>query len=136
MRQHSLKTTYLIHKTLVSNDLLMTKIDEANIQLLVSQMNTTFPNVVITRTSIKSERGNKDFIGDIVSFNIRVYSDKYDVGVDIADTIRFILENREFQDDSIRIENIILTGATETMSYDTFVQDMNFQCEVSHPIND
>jgi hypothetical protein len=135
MRQHSIKTSYLIHKTLVSDNDLLELVPEENIQLLFAQEGTTFPHVLITRTGIRSERGNKDFIGDIVNFNILVVSDKYEVGADIADTIRFDIENHILQDSEIdiRLENIILTGASERMSYDAFIQEMNFSAEVIKP---
>lgn len=138
MRQHSIKTSYLIHKTLVSDDDLLELVPEENIQLLFAQEGTTFPHVIIARTGIRSERGNKDFIGDIVNFNILVVSDKYEAGADIADAIRFDIENHILQDSEIdiRLENIILTGASERMNYDAFIQEMNFSAEVSRPISD
>ena len=137
MRQHSIKTSYLIHKTLVSDDDLLELVPEENIQLLFAQEGTTFPHVIIARTGIRSERGNKDFIGDIVNFNILVVSDKYEAGADIADAIRFDIENHILQDSEIdiRLENIILTGASERMNYDAFIQEMNFSAEVSKPIS-
>ena len=136
MRQHSIKTSYLIHKTLVSDNNLLELVPEENIQLLFAQEGTTFPHVLITRTGIRSERGNKDFIGDIVNFNIIVVSDKYEIGADIADMIRFDIENHILQNSEIdiRLENIILTGASERMSYDAFIQEMNFSAEGSKPI--
>jgi len=138
MRQHSIKTSYLIHKTLVSDTDLLELVPEENIQLLFAQEGTTFPHVIIARTGIRSERGNKDFIGDIVNFNILVVSDKYEAGADIADAIRFDIENHILQDSEIdiRLENIILTGASERMNYDAFIQEMNFSAEVSRPISD
>lgn len=134
MRQHSIKTTYLIHKTLAENTTVNALIPEANMFLLVENMDKPFPHLVIKRTNITSERGTKDFIGDIVSFNISVYADKYEVGAEIADAARLALEGWILQDESIRLENIQLTSASEDWSYDTYIQSMNFRAEVSNPI--
>ena len=134
MRQHSIKTTYLVHKTLAQNELVNTLIPESNMYLLVNNTDAQYPYLVIKRTNIQSERGNKDFIGDIVNFNINVYSDKYEEGANIADAVRLALEGWILQDESIRLENIQLTSASEDWSYDTCIQSMNFRAEVSNPI--
>lgn len=134
MRQHSIKTTYLVHKTLAQNELVNTLIPESNMYLLVNNTDAQYPFLVIKRTNIQSERGNKDFIGDIVNFNINVYSDKYEEGANIADAVRLALEGWILQDESIRLENIQLTSASEDWSYDTCIQSMNFRAEVSNPI--
>lgn len=136
MRQHSIKSTYLIHKTLVENDEITTLIPEENIFLLQALPDTLFPYAVITRTGIKSERGNKDFIGDIVTFNIKVFSDKYNIGVDIADAIRLSIENYILSDELIKMENITLISSKESIYYDTFIQEMDFSAEVSRPSTD
>ena len=134
MRQHSIKTTYLVHKTLAQNESVNTLIPESNMYLLVNNTDAQYPYLVIKRTNITSERGNKDFIGDIVNFNINVYSDKYEEGANIADAVRLALEGWILQDESIRLENIQLTSASEDWSYDTCIQSMNFRAEVSNPI--
>jgi len=134
MRQHSIKTTYLIHKTLAENTTVNVLIPETNMYLLKNDMDSPYPYLVIKRTNITSERGNKDFIGDIVNFNINVYSDKYEDGANIADAVRLALEGWILQDESIRLENIQLTSASEDWSYDTCMQSMNFRAEVSNPI--
>ena len=77
MRQHSLKTTYLIHETLVKDENITSLINEKNIYLLIAEQEVTFPYCIIRRTGCKSENGNRDFAGDIVSFNIKIYSNKY-----------------------------------------------------------
>ena len=134
MRQHSIKTTYLIHKTLIDNSDMTELIPEENMYLLVAEPETDYPYLVIKRTGIQSERGNKDFSGDIVSFSITVYSDKYDEAADIADAARFSIENHILQDDSVRLENIQITGASEDWVSDAYEQTVSFRAEVIKPI--
>lgn len=132
MRQHSIKTTYLIHKTLAENTTVNSLIPEANMYLLINNMDSDFPYLVIRRTNIQSERGDKDFIGDIVNFNITVYSDDYYEGANIADAVRLALEGWILNDDEIHLENILLTTASEEWYNDTCMQSMNFRAEVSN----
>lgn len=135
MRQHSIKTTYLIHDTLVKNADVTALLNEDNLFLLVAEPEVNYPYAVIKRTGIQSERGNKDFAGDIVNFSINVYSDKYDEAADIADAIRFALEGWILQDSNIRLENITITSATEDWVSDAYEQTLSFRAEVVGPID-
>lgn len=133
MRQHSIKTTYLIHEYLVSNQDLMKLIPESNVFLVVGEPEANYPYVTITRTSIKTPaQTNKDFNEDVVTFNIKVYSDKYDEDVDIADMIRLLLERRIISDELIRISQIQLTYCSEQWIGDAYQQNMDFQCIVEN----
>lgn len=135
MRQHSLKTSNLIHKKLIENETVMGLIPEENIYLCAADANTNYPYAVIRRTGIQSETGNKDFSGDIVSFTINVFSDEdnYDLGVDITDAIRFALEGWILEYDNIRLENIQLTSASEDWVSDAYMQSISFRAEVVKP---
>lgn len=134
MRQHSIKTTYLIHHTLINNSAVSELISENNIFLLVAEPEVNYPYAVIKRTGIMSGRGDKDYIEDTVNFRIDVYSDKYDQAADIADAIRFALEGWVLQDSSIRLTNITLTSANEDWVTDAYEQSISFKAEVSGPI--
>lgn len=132
MRTHSIKTTYLIHKTLSSNEDLLKLIDDDNMFLVVAEPEAVYPYIVITRQSIRSSRHTKDFTPDVVLFNIKVYAESYNTDVDIADTIRFILEGNVLSDSTIgiRLTNIELTSITENWVGDSYLQSMDFQAEV------
>lgn len=133
MRQHSLKTTYLIHKTLVNNTDLMKLVSEQNVYLLVAEANTVYPYVIIKRDGISSNPGNKDFAGDRVQFSIKVYSDEYDVAVNIADSIRFLIENNILEDELVHLSNIQLISSLEAWVSDAYEQTMVFSAEVTRP---
>ena len=133
MRTHSIKTTYLIHEALVSDTELMKLIKEKNIFLVIGEEEAMFPYAVITRTSIKTpSRSNKDNSEDVVTFNIKVYSDKYNVGIDVADAIRLFLERRVLTDNNIRISQTELTFCSEQWVGDAYLQNMDFQCTVEN----
>lgn len=135
MRQHSIKTTYLIHKTFVEDTELMKLIPEAHVYLLVAEADTDYPYAIIRRDGISSERGNKDFVGDKVQFTVKVYSDKYDESVNIADAMRFSIENHILEDELIRLQNINIVSSTEAWVSDSYEQSMTFSAEVVKPIN-
>ena len=135
MRQHSLKTTYLIHKTLASDTELLKLISDKNIYLLVAEPETVFPYAIIKRDNVSTETGNKDMAGDRVSFSIKVYSDKYDVAINIADCMRFLIEGHVYQDNEIRLQNIKFISSSEAWVSDSYEQSMSFSAEVTNPIN-
>lgn len=134
MRQHSLRTTYLIHKTLVENEEITALVPEEQIVLLLNVVDGVWPLVTIRRAGITPARGNKDFAGDNVTFNITVYSDKYDETIDIAEAIRYSLEGYDLQDEEVRLEDIRLISASEEWNDYCFEQSMTFGAEVLNPI--
>lgn len=137
MRQHSIKTTYLIHKVLVEDQDLMTLIGGADhIQLLIGDpdINTMYPIINIKRDLVSPMKSNKDFGSDRVQFSIKVYSDNYKSSIDIADTIRFALEWHTFQDNEIKLVNVELVSCSENWVRDAYEQSLTFNSEVVHPI--
>ena len=137
MRQHSIKTTYLIHKVLVEDQDLMTLIGGADhIQLLIGDpdINTIYPIINIKRDLVSPMKSNKDFGSDRVQFSIKVYSDNYKSSIDIADAIRFALEWHTFQDNEIKLVNVELVSCSENWVKDAYEQSLTFISEVVHPI--
>lgn len=137
MRQHSIKTTYLIHKVLVEDQDLMTLIGGAeHIQLLIGDpdINTMYPIINIKRDLVSPMKSNKDFGSDKVQFSIKVYSDNYKSSIDIADAIRFALEWHTFQDNEIKLVNVELVSCSENWVKDAYEQSLTFISEVVHPI--
>lgn len=137
MRQHSIKTTYLIHKVLVEDQDLMTLIGGADhIQLLIGDpdINTMYPIINIKRDLVSPMKSNKDFGSDRVQFSIKVYSDDYKNSIDIADAIRFALEWHTFQDTEIKLVNVELVSCSENWVKDAYEQSLTFISEVLHPI--
>lgn len=137
MRQHSIKTTYLIHKVLVEDQDLITLIGSAeHIQLLIGDpdINTMYPIINIKRDLVSPMKSNKDFGSDRVQFSIKVYSDNYKSSIDIADAIRFALEWHTFQDNEIKLVNVELVSCSENWVKDAYEQSLTFISEVVHPI--
>lgn len=138
MRQHSIKTTYLIHKVLVEDQDLITLIGGAeHIQLLIGDpdINTMYPIINIKRDLVSPMKSNKDFGSDRVQFSIKVYSDNYKSSIDIADAIRFALEWHTFQDNEIKLVNVELVSCLENWVKDAYEQSLTFISEVVHPIS-
>lgn len=134
MRQHSIKATYLIHKTLVDDTDFIKLIPEINIWPVVVKADQAYPYLVIKRDSIQTNNGTKDFWPDVITFSIRIFSDDWDQTVDIADAARFLLENRIIQDDVLRMERITLISSSEDWVGDAYEQTLVFRAEVVAPI--
>ena len=133
MRQHSIKATLLIHKTLVDDTEFIKLIPENSIWPVVVKEDQKYPYMVIKRDSIQPDRGNKDFWPDIITFSLEVYSSNYNETVEIADAARFLLEGKIIQDENLRLEHIELNGSAEDFVQDAYVQTMGFKANVLKP---
>lgn len=131
MAKHSLKSTFYIHEKLIDTQSVINLIDEDNIFLLVAEAETDYPYAVITRTRINSTNENKDFNTDEIGFNIRIWSDKYDEAVEIADAMRAALEGRVIEtDDNEIIDSITLTSSSESWTGDAYLESIDFTADI------
>lgn len=130
MRKHSLKSTQYIHNKLINTSSVTNLINENNIFLLIAEAETKYPYVVITRTKISSRDENKDFNTDEIGVNIKVWSDKYDEAVNIADAIRFAIEGKEVEVDNETMDSIVLSSSTESWTGEAYLQSMDFTAEI------
>lgn len=131
MAKHSLKSTFYIHNKLISTSSITSLISENNIFLLIAEAETKYPYAVITRTRINSTNDNKDFNTDEIGFNIRIWSDKYDEAVEIADAMRAALEGRVIEtDDNEIIDSITLTSSSESWTGDAYLESIDFTAEI------
>lgn len=130
MRKHSLKSTQYIHNKLINTTNVVNLINENNIFLLIAEPDTKYPYVVITRTRVTSRDENKDFNTDEIGVNIKVWSDKYDEAVNIADAIRFAIEGKEIDTDTETMDSIVLSSSSESWTGEAYLQSMDFTAEI------
>lgn len=123
---HSLLITKYIRTILSANTSLMERISIDRFFPIDAKQGTTFPFCVIQRTGIQTN-GTKDGRNeDNVNITLLLVDDDYIDSVEIADEIRNWLEGHRYKDDSIDIRQIILTGCSETMYNDAYIQQLNF----------
>ena len=92
---------------------------------LVANPNTTFPFLVYRRIGYQP-RNNKDYVGEIITIEMNIASESYQEGVDIANSVADILQNKETD----IIETIQLVNVYEMYLQDTFIQNLQFRIEL------
>lgn len=119
---------------LLENDTELTQmLGEGKIFPLIAKEGTLYPLVVYTRDSVQT-RYTKAYPAihwdNTVSISYRVYSDKYDEALDIANKIRNVLEGHSFTGQDIKINEIQLSGCYEAFVDDAFVETITFSTMV------
>ena len=92
---------------------------------LVANPNTTFPFLVYRRIGYQP-RSNKDYRGEVVTMELNIATESYQEGVDIANQVADILQNKETE----IIEDIQLMNVSEMYLQDTFIQNLQFRIEL------
>lgn len=111
-----------INRLLNDNNVLKIK---NKIYPLVANANTTFPFAVYRRIGYQP-RNNKDYVGEIVSMEINIATEKYYEGVEIANSVADILNGKQTD----LIEDIQLTNISEMYLQDTYLQNIQIQIEL------
>ena len=101
---------------------------------LIAKEGTQYPLVIYTRESISTRYTKPTYpVGgwdNTVSISYRIYSDKYDEALEIANLIRNILEGRNYKDQNIVINHVELVSCYESFVEDAFVQTLTFSTMV------
>jgi hypothetical protein len=93
---------------------------------LVADTKTSFPFIVYRRTGITYNNNTKDRIlyKEIATLEIRVASDKYDEGIEIAEAVRSALLNIKGIYADLDIYQIELVDSEEIYNEDTYLQNI------------
>lgn len=132
----------LIYSTVTSNDDInsyisnvvttngVTTYENPRIYPIVAPNDTIFPFIVYTRSTVYPARDTKDgWCDDKVSFQITVASDKYDESAVLADKVRDLFENCKITNSELSISNIRMVSVSEMFQDDTYIQNINFDCD-------
>ena len=131
MANNSLLIGKLIYQTL-SNDAGITQYVGDNIWPVVAPYEVQNPYIVFLRTNDYSTAYSKDgYVGDTVSFQINVFSDKYIDSVEIANLVRNSFEGHIISNNELEISSIRMTNATEQFVEDTYIQALTFDCQTN-----
>lgn len=99
--------------------------------IVVTKEGTTYPFVVYTRDQVSVQYTKVVGHDNTVIITYRVYSDKYDEALEIANIIRNILERRTIKfEDEITINDIKIASLGELYNDDGFCQVISFQMMV------
>ena len=92
---------------------------------LVANPNTTFPFLVYRRIGFQP-RSNKDYLGEMITIEINIASEKYEESVDIANRVADILQGQQTD----LIEDIQMVQVYEMYLQDTYIQNLQFRIEL------
>lgn len=93
---------------------------------LVAEEDVKFPFILFSRTSVRPIDTKTCIAGDNVTFDIVIVSDKYKLGVNIAERVRQLFEKR--RDSYFREVN--MTGCTEGFGDNAYVQTLSFSATI------
>lgn len=129
---NSIKTGQYFLSLLEANNDLIEMLGTDKIFPLIAKEGTQYPLVIYTRDNL-TVRYTKPMYGgwdNTVQISYRIYSDKYDEALEIANLIRATLEAKEYEDEDIKINLVQLVNSNEAFGDDAFIQQLTFQTMV------
>ena len=128
-----IKANKYIREVLAADENLTGLVAADNIKVMVLQP-TSFPFVSIRRSALETVY-NKDIpTEDLVTVDIAVIANEYAQGMEIAQTIREILDYKVYLNttDNVRITEIRFFDCVEDTVDDVFVQSLTFQLKMQN----
>ena len=110
-----------IYKLLQANPDLV-KLIGNKVYPLIADESTTFPFVVYNRISF-TLNGDKDGESNIIDFEFNIVASSYSDSVNVAqEVIKSLIHKNTYE-----VEDIVLTGASESYIENSFIQTLNFK---------
>ena len=110
-----------IYKLLQANPDLV-KLIGNKVYPLIADESTTFPFVVYNRIGF-TLNGDKDGNSNIIDFEFNIVASSYSDSVDVAQEVIKSLLHKNTDE----VEDIVLTGASESYIENSFIQTLNFK---------
>ena len=128
-----IKANKYIREVLAADENLTALVKPENIKVMVLQP-TNFPFISIRRSALETVY-NKDIpTEDSVTIEITVVANEYSQSMEIAQTIRTILDNKLYlnREENVRITEIRFFDCIEETVDDVFVQNLTFQLKMQN----
>jgi hypothetical protein len=116
-----------IYSTLTNN-----KDIECRVYPLVADNDAKYPFIVYRRVNLVSSSSKDGIFEDSVTVEIVVVCDKYSDSINIATTIRNILERQSIVFDNLEINDGMLVMANEEFNNDTYIQRLQFNFKINN----
>lgn len=124
---NSLKAGYYLVEAIKNDENLVALLGENKIWPLAAIDATAYPFVIYSRDQINVQYTKCCNHDNQVIITFRVYSNDYLQGLNIANTIRDLLEHKKLISDEIQINEIKITSVSEMYGEDAFCQSISFQ---------
>lgn len=128
--KNALSINKYINKFLTESEAVTSLVDVSNIRPMVLAP-VNFPYISFLHGNISSSYTKDGWCEDTTEVTIIAVSDDYSQTVDIAETVRELLDNKAYKDEDIYISEMRLSGATEDQIENVFVQRLSFDVKVS-----
>ena len=126
-----IKANKYIRNILVDDENLTELVKPENIKVMVLQP-TSFPFISIRRSALETMYNKDIAMEDCVTIEITVIASEYSQGMEIANTVRQILDYQRYQnrEENVRITEIRFFDCIEETVDDVFVQNLTFQLKM------
>ena len=98
---------------------------------LVADNDAKFPFVVYKRNDLASSGCKDGYYEDDVFFEVNIITDTYFKGIEIANTVRRLLEVQYVTFEDMDIRNTVITMASEEYSNNAYIQKIIFQSTIN-----
>lgn len=99
---------------------------------LVADNDAKFPFIIYKRVNLLSEMCKDGTYEDDVTVEVNVVTDKYSVGVEIANKVRELLERQYINYQGLQITDARIIQASEEYNTGAFVQRMQFNFKINN----
>ena len=97
---------------------------------VVASEGTTTPYAVYYRQGITASNTKDGVQGDLLTYNLNIYTDSYAAGLDYMEQARKLL-SVPTKYDNMNIRNFAIVGGTEDYAGNIYIQTITFQIKVS-----
>ena len=128
-----IKANKYIRNVLADDENLTELVKPDNIKVMVLQP-TSFPFISIRRSALETMYNKDIAMEDCVTIEITVVASEYSQGMEIANTVRQILDYQRYQnrEENVRITEIRFFDCIEETVDDVFVQNLTFQLKMQN----
>ena len=128
-----IKANKYIREVLAADENLTALVKPDNIKVMVLQP-TSFPFISIRRSALETLYNKDIAMEDCVTSEITICSNDYSQGMEIAQTVRDILDYKVYlnKEENVRITEIRFFDCIEETVDDVFVQNLTFQLKMQN----
>lgn len=104
---------------------------QAKVYPLIADNDAKFPFIIYKRVGLVSYISKDDIYQDDVIIEIKIVSDKYSVGVQLAKIVRSLLQKPYVHYDDFDINDVTINFAGEDFLENAFIQTMQFTLKIN-----
>jgi len=104
----------------------------AKVYPLVADNDAKFPFIIYKRTGLISQMTKDGLYEDDVTVEIKIVTDKYSVGVLLANIVRSLIQKPYTRYNDFEINDVIINYANEDFIENAFIQTMQFTLKINN----